>query len=288
MKAHEFISRLDEARYGRLAEEGSEDKGQSVKKAYKQPSGSSPAPIAEKPSHAPTSTAQWKTTGKGKSEDEGEAVEKGYKQPSASIPSPVAAKPSHAPTSGKDATTSGQGKSEDEGETVKKAMKEAINSLIDGDDTDASVAALLGEGGHKAGCKCGFCERMRQNKSGNKPKGEEDSESGGLDSGESTESGTDMKESVYDAPPPQHRLPGRPMPSGRPPMQGSLPAKRRIGGERGIPFRHPFPKPGQRVAPPKAAINPNQPAMERRSQGRDPELVVQEQADKLLENPDFA
>lgn len=141
MKAHEFITRLDEAKYGRRM---AEDK----------------APIAPAPSHAPTKTAQFRTASSGKSEDHGERMggeKDAIKKSSHSIPAPVAKAPSHAPTSGTDATTKGKGSSEDHGEKVsKEAMKEALNSLMAGEDID--LDSLLGEGAHKPGCQCGFCK----------------------------------------------------------------------------------------------------------------------------------
>jgi hypothetical protein len=147
MKAFEFISRLDEARQGRKLSEDT-------------------TPVAKAPSHAPTSGSDPTTTGKPKSEDEGETVKKAYKQPSGSVPAPVAPAPSRAPTSGKDYTTTGGVSIDDEGQPIQKSMKEAIQRLIGG-DVDA-IENFLKEGGHKAGCACGFCK----NKGGFKKKGE--------------------------------------------------------------------------------------------------------------------
>ena len=106
MKAFELISRLDEARQGRRVTEGvpapvapapshaptsgedptttgkpeSEDEGETVKKAYKQPSASIPAPVAPAPSHAPTSGKDYTTTGGVSIDDEGQPIEKSMKE----------------------------------------------------------------------------------------------------------------------------------------------------------------------------------------------------------------
>jgi hypothetical protein len=65
-----------------------------------------------------------------------------------------------------------------------------------------SAASAMGESlqerGHKAGCQCGFCKNKGSFK--NRPKSEEDSESGGLDSGDATEDSTDMKEESLKTP----------------------------------------------------------------------------------------
>jgi hypothetical protein len=249
MKAHEFISRLDDAKNGHRVVEDS-------------------APVAASPSHAPTKTAQWKTDGKGKSDDQGERMggeKDAIKQKKTSIPTPVAAAPSHAPTSGTDATTTGKGSSEDQGEKVsKEAMKEALSGLLDGDELD--IEALLGdavvEGGHKAGCKCGFC--MNKGKMGKKADAKDDDDEGDKDKMEENYGPGGM---------------GR-----RPPMPGAartMPIKRRLGGGAGrMGFRHP-------VRPPaKAAINPYQPAMERLDTSSNPQQAIQEIADELLEAPD--
>lgn len=245
MKAHEYISRLDEARTGRRMSEDT-------------------APVAPAPSHAPTSGKDYTTTGKGSSEDQGETVKKGYKQPSGDIPAPVAPAPSHAPTSGKDATTTGQGKSEDEGEKVsKEAMKEAINRLLDG---DGDVNDLLSEA-HKPDCKCGFCERMRENK-GNKGKKKED------DKAEKVQEGGYMGR-------PGRGLMGRPhMGSGGVGMGMKRPGR--------MNFRQqvrPQAHPGSMGLRPKATINPNQPAMERLDSAGNSDAAIQEMADRLLEAP---
>ena len=174
------------------------------------------------------------------------------------IPAPVAAAPSHAPTSGKDATTTGQGKSEDEGEAIsKEAMKETLRQLIDGDDTD--VAALLSEGGHKAGCQCGFCKN--KGSFGKK----KDEGVGKTKDGEQPDKA--MKEDLGMAG------------AGR-----GMPLRRRLGGA--PPSRMNF---RQRVklppkacgVPSKAAINPMQPAMEQ----LDGRASIQDIADRLLEAP---
>ncbi len=231
MKAHEFITRLDEARYGRRVSEDTK-------------------PVAEKPSHAPTSTAQWKTkSGMGKSEDEGEKMggeKDAIKQSKHEIPAPVAPPPSHAPTSGKDYTTTGKGSSEDEGEKVsKEAIKETVAALINGDE-DIDVEALLGEGGHKDGCQCGFCMNLPKNKGKKKEDGGEEKESDGGMNEDGYASGT-----TRTAPPP---------------------AKHRLG------FRSPLlAKPR-----PKAAINPYQPAMEHKTGFSE---AIRKQADKLLDMP---
>lgn len=264
MNVSDFISQLDDARYGQRRvneDEGKSSEG-TAHKGYKQPSGSIPKPIAEKPSHAPTSTAQFKTTGQAKSKDEGETVEKGYKQPSASIPAPVAKAPSHAPTDGKDATTKGQGSSKDEGEGLtSKAIKETIRSLID--DDEPNLALLSERGAHKAGCQCGFCKNK-----GSFGKKKEEGE------GE----GDDKKEEKMES---RRPVPRRTVQEYYP-GPGALPAKRRIGGER-IGFRSQVPRrpgmpqrPGAGAPPPKAAINPMQPSME----------SVQRAADQLLEAPE--
>lgn len=238
MKAHEFISRLDEARYGRRVSEDTK-------------------PVAAAPSHAPTHTAQWKTDSQGKSDDQGEHTGPSgdaIKQSKHSIPTPVAPPPSHAPTSGKDYTTTGKGGSEDQGEKVsKEAIKETVRALIDGDG-DVDVAALLGEGGHKAGCQCGFCKN--KGKMGKKQAGV-----GEPSEGEKPEKA--MKES-YAVPP----------------------VKRRLGGER-MGFRSPITRPKMGINPgTPASINPNQPAMERLDRASNSAKAIQEMADELLEAPD--
>ena len=242
MKAYEFITRLDEARHARRVNEDT-------------------TPVAPAPSHAPTSGKDHTTKGQGKSEDEGEPVKKGYKQPSGSIPAPVAPAPSHAPTSGKDYTTTGDGKSEDEGEKIsKEAVKETLRQLIDGDDAD--VNALLSEGGHKPGCTCGFCTRMKQNKDGkgksDKPKDDDETEK-------------DVKESFG----------GGMAAAGRPPLRP--PMRRRLGNEGRMNFRQQVKLPPKACGvPSKAAINPMQPAMERLDSSPN---AIQELADQLLEAP---
>lgn len=241
MKAHEFISRLDEARHGRRVSEDS-----------------IPAPVAPAPSHAPTSGKDATTKGQGKSEDEGETVKKAYKQPSGSIPAPVAAAPSHAPTSGKDYTTKGDGKSEDEGEKVsKEAMKETLRQLIDGDEDD--VAALLSEGGHKEGCTCGFCARMKENKA-SKGGGKKDKAPGVGKPGEGEKPEKAMQEAGM--------------------MRAPL--RRRLGTEGRMNFRQQYKVPPKACGvPSKAAINPMQPSME----NLDVDGSIQAMADRLLEAP---
>src|SRR5208337_2234465 len=149
MKAHQLISAMDEARFGRRLTE--DDK-----------------PVADSPSHAPTSTAQWKTKGTGKSSDEGERMggeKDAIKKSETAIPAPVAKAPSHAPTSTAQWKTKGGfgGHSDDEGEKIsKEAMKEnLLDQLINGEDADIEAImaeADIHEGGHKPGCQCGFCK----------------------------------------------------------------------------------------------------------------------------------
>ena len=247
MKAHEIISALDEAKYGhrRINEDGK--------------------PVADSPSHAPTSTAQWKTPSSGKSEDEGERMggeKDAIKKGSSSIPAPVAKAPSHAPTSGTDYTTSGKGSSEDQGEKIsKEAVKEELlDQLINAEDeTDIEAImaeAEISEGGHKPGCQCGFCKN--KGKLGKKADDSEKKEG-------------DEKDSMSEGRFPMRRPMGRP----------GMPVKRRLGGER-MGFRHP-----SAVSPrPKAAINPYQPAMERLDTSGNPNRTIQEMADELLEAPE--
>lgn len=239
MNAYRFISALDDARHGKRRMAEDQDA------------------VGKSPSHAPTSTAQWKTPSSGKSEDEGERMggeKDAIKMSKQSIPAPVAKAPSHAPTSGKDYTTTGKGGSEDEGEKVnKEAVKEnLINALIDNDETD--VAAILGEtelherGAHKAGCTCGFCKN--KGSFGKKKDGEEKDEDD--DDG-------DMSEAIH-----------HPHPMAQP--------RQRMG------FRHPSavrPRPKAINAPGQA---PYQPSMESRkgAKGRS----IEEVADSLLEAPE--
>lgn len=235
MKAHEFITRLDEARYGRRLSEDTK-------------------PVAEPPSHAPTSTAQWKTKSTGKSEDEGERMggeKDAIKQSKHEIPAPVAKAPSHAPTSGKDYTTSGKGSSEDQGEKVsKEAIKETVNALLNGDE-EVDVEALLGEGAHKPGCTCGFCQN--KGKMGKKKE----------DEGEAEEK-DGMNEDGY---------------AGGTTRMAPPPVKRRLGGAR-MGFRSQVPKP-------KAAINPYQPAMEQKlATAKNAQRAIREMADELLDFPE--
>ena len=242
MKAYEFISRLDDARRGRRMSEDT-------------------TPVAPAPSHAPTSGTDATTKGQGKSEDEGEPVKKGYKQPSGDIPAPVAPAPSHAPTSGTDATTKGQGSSKDEGEPIKRAMKEAVRQLIDGDGD--AVEALLSEGGHKAGCTCGFCKNK-----GNFGKKKE----GGGDKADGVgkpKDGEKPEKAMHEA--------GMGGPSFRSRIGGN-----RIGGER-MKFRQQVRLPSRGGVPPKAAINPMQPSME--GMNVKGSRAIQEAADRLLESP---
>jgi hypothetical protein len=211
MKAYDFITRLDQARYGRSVSEDTK-------------------PVAPAPSHAPTSGKDYTTTGKGSSEDQGERMggeKDAIKQSKHEIPAPVAAAPSHAPTSGKDYTTTGKGSSEDQGEKIsKEAIKETVAALIDGEG-EFDLEALLGEGGHKPGCKCNFCMNLPRNK-GKKADSDEDEKKDGM-------------QEAYGAP--SMRRPAAPT---APPM------RRRMG------FRSQVPRP-------KAAINPYQPAMEHAS-----------------------
>lgn len=241
MKAHEFISRLDEARYGKRR--AFEDK----------------APVAAAPSHAPTSTAQWKTDSQGKSEDHGEksgGEGDAIKKSKSSIPAPIAKSPSHAPTSSSGYSTTGKGSSEDKGENVsKEAMKEAIDGLLDGDTSE--FFSLLREGAHKPGCQCGFCK----NKGRFGRKKEED---------EGDDEGGEMQEDCgCDHP----HAPGH-----------GLPLKRRLGGEHRLGFRSRVPARPKATTMP-ANINPNQPAMERLDAAYATSEMIQEMADELLESP---
>lgn len=256
MKAHEFISSLDESRNGnrRLRE----DK----------------APVAAAPSHAPTKTEMWKTPSSGKSEDKGEhngGEKDAIKMSKHSIPATIAKAPSHAPTSGTDATTKGNGGSEDQGEKIsKEAMKEnLLNRLLNAND-EADISAIMAEaelreGGHKAGCKCGFCANKG---SFGKKKSEPESEK------ESDDEDDGMNENFMPAP-------GRPRPG--------MPMKRRIGGGSSdrMSFRHPAGRPRPKAASlPGGAMNPNQPSMERLDRSHNPRKTVQEMADELLESPE--
>lgn len=252
-KVHEFISALDEARYGRQV---TEDK----------------APVAPAPSHAPTSTAQWKTSGTGKSDDQGERTggeKDAIKKSDSAIPAPVAPPPSHAPTSTAQwKTKGGEGKSDDEGEKVsKEAMKENLMQQIinaeDFEDIEAILAeADLPEGGHKPGCQCAFCK--------NKGKfGKKDDQKGSEDEPEDK---TGMSEAY--------------MPMRRPPYR--MPIRRRLGGDR-MSFRHPSaaaPRP-KAASLPGGTINPNQPAMERLDTSSNSKKTIREMADELLEAPEF-
>ena len=243
MKAHEYISRLDDARHGHRM---TEDK----------------APIAAAPSHAPTSTAPWKTPSSGKSSDGGARTggeKDAIKKADHAIPAPIEKSPSHAPTSTAQWKTDSSVKSDDEGEKVsKEAMKEALASLIDGDTSE--IEALLSEetfaeGGHKTGCKCGFC--LNKGKFGKKKDGEKDD-------GEK-----DDEEKMHEA------ITGY----GPGPVRAPM-IKRRLGGQR-MGFHHP-------VQPrAKAAINPYQPAMERLDTASRVDQAIQEIADDLLEAPEF-
>jgi hypothetical protein len=245
MKAHEYISRLDDLRHARRMTEDTND-------------------VAPAPLHAPTSGKDHTTTGQGKSDDEGEPVRKAYKQPSGNIPAPVAPAPSHAPTSGKDYTTTGQGKSEDEGEKIsKEAMKEAVRQLIDG---DANVQDLLSEGGHKPGCQCGFCKNKG---SFGKKKKEGDSDQDGV--GKPKE-GSQPDKAMQEAG-----------------ISGRLGAPVRPLGRRGLSdrfnFRQPVRPPAKGCVPPKAAINPYQPAMERMDSAPSVNRAIREMADRLIDDP---
>jgi hypothetical protein len=266
MKAHEFIARLDEARYGRRVTEDA-------------------APVAKSPDHAPTSTAQWKTPSSGKSKDEGERTggeKDAIKKSDSAIPAPIAKAPSHAPTSTAQWKTAGQGKSDDEGEKIsKEAMKEdLLDQLINSDeevDIEAIMAeAELREAGHKAGCQCGFCKNMGKLK-------KKDS---GDDGGNDDDNKDDGKEPVAEAG--MMRRPGRSF--GGPAKLGA-PLRGRIGkpmaaGARGPgPARMGFRHPSATSPRPKAAINPHQPAMERLDAARNPARAIQQMADELLESP---
>lgn len=256
MKVHQLISSLDEAKYGN---------GQVNEDT---------APVADSPSHAPTSTAQWKTPSSGKSKDEGERTggeKDAIKKSDSAIPAPVAKAPSHAPTSTAQwKTKGGEGKSEDEGEKIsKEAMKEnLLDQLINADD-EADIEAIMAEaeiseGGHKPGCQCGFCKN--KGKFGKKSDDEGEKKD---DEGE--------KDSMAEAHMPMRRPMGRP----------GMPLRRRLGGER-MGFRHPSAGPRPKAASlPGGAINPNQPSMEHLDSSSNPKKTVQEMADELLEAPEI-
>lgn len=256
MKVSDFISALDEARYGNhgLQEDDA---------------------VAEAPSHAPTKTSQWKTPSTGKSEDHGERMggeKDAIKQSKNSIPAPVAKSPSHAPTSGKDYTTTGKGGSEDQGEKIsKEAVKEElIHQLIDAEDED-DISAIMAEaelterGAHKSGCKCGFC----LNKSSFGKKKEE-----GADDKKS-----DMSEAMPMRRPSPRAGFGVPAKKGIT-LRGKIGKPKSVGAPT-MGFRHP-----SSISPrPKAIVAPYQPSMEnaaRRKTGKS----VQEMADELLESPE--
>lgn len=253
MKAHQFISALDEARYGgrRVAEDT--------------------APVAKAPSHAPTSSAGYTTPSSGKSKDEGERMggsKDAIKKSDSAIPAPVAKAPSHAPTSSAGYETKGEGKSSDEGEKIsKEAMKEnLVNLLLNDDDADIEAMmaeAELSEGGHKAGCKCGFC--MNKGKFGKKSD----------DDGEKKDEGDD-KEGMEEA------MPIRP-PMGRPtPGTMRRPGQRPGGPGQRMGFKHP-----SATSPrPKAAMAPYQPSMENRERSKNSGRGISEMADRLLAAPD--
>ena len=264
MKAHQFISALDEARYGsRRVQEDT-------------------APVAKAPSHAPTSSAGYKTPSSGKSKDEGERMggKDAIKKSEHSIPAPVAKAPSHAPTSSAGYKTPSSGKSDDEGEKINKenVKEELINRLADADSVEDIQAIMaegeIAEGGHKAGCQCGFCKNKG---SFGKKKKDEGSEGGDDKEG--------MEEGLQ---PPM----GRPMhgmgkrPGQRPPMK---PMGQRMG------FRHPSaaqprPKAAMGAYPrPKANMAPAagyQPSMERLERSSKPGRAISEMADELLEAPE--
>jgi hypothetical protein len=252
MKAHEFISMLDDARYGHR--QVAEDK----------------EAVGDSPSHAPTSTAQWKTPSSGKSKDEGErngGEKDAIKKSDSSIPAPVAKAPSHAPTSTAQWKTKKEVHSDDEGEKIsKEAMKEnLLDDLLDAEslgDVQAVLSqAALGEGGHKDGCQCGFCKNK-----GSFGKKKEDKEKNDDDKGDDK----DMSE-------------GLPM---RPGAGAGAGLRKPMGGRMG--FRHPArpgaPRPGS--PRPKAAMAPYQPSMEQLDTTNSPTNAIREMADDLLEAPE--
>jgi hypothetical protein len=248
MKAYQIVSALDEARQGsRFLREDT-------------------APVAASPSHAPTSTAQWKTPSSGKSKDEGSRTggeKDAIKKSDSAIPAPVAKAPSHAPTSTAQWKTGGEATSKDDGEKIsKEAMKEdLVNVLLADDEADIEAImdeAEISEGGHKAGCQCGFCKN--KGKFGKKAKEE------GNDDGENKE------EKVSEGRMPMHRSMGRPM--GRP--QPS--AGRRLGGNR-MNFHHPSATRPKATSLPGGAMSGNQPSMESRRS-------IQNIADELLTSPE--
>lgn len=253
-KVHEFISALDDAKYSRrrLGEENE---------------------VAKSPEHAPTSTAQWKTPSSGKSKDEGERIggeKDAIKKSDSAIPAPIAKAPSHAPTSTAQWKTKGDSIS-DEGEKIsKEAMKENLISAILNSESDMDVAAFItradvSEGGHKAGCTCGFCKNK-----GKFGKKKDDAEGGD----EGKEEKDDMQEN--------HMPPARPM---------AKPAMRRPGGAAPgrMGFRHPA-SPRPKAATPAKFLSggpyaSNQPSMEALDSAKNPAKAIQEMADKLLEAP---
>lgn len=255
MKAHQFISALDEARHG--SRRVSEDT----------------TPVAKAPSHAPTSSAGYKTASSGKSKDEGERMggsKDAIKKAEHSIPAPVAKAPSHAPTSSAGYKTPSSGKSDDEGEKVNKenVKEELINRLADADSVE-DIQAIMAEGelnerGHKAGCTCGFCKNKG---SFGKKKKDEGSE------------GDDDKEGMEEGLQPPMGRPSLGMgkrPGQRPPMK---PMGQRMG------FRHPSaaqPRPKANMAPAAGY----QPSMERLERSSKPGRAISEMADELLEAPD--
>jgi len=267
MKVHEFISSLDEAKYGRrrVAEDTVD--------------------VAKSPSHAPTSSAGYKTPSSGKSKDEGEkngGEKDAIKKSETSIPAPIAKAPSHNPTSSAGYKTSGEGKSKDEGEKIsKEAMKENLIRDILDSDGDVDVAALIAqadisEGGHKAGCQCGFCK--------NKGKFGKKKDEGG-EGGEKEEGKEDMQEHAM---PPMRPMGGKPpmrAMGGKPPMArpGAAPAGR-------MGFRHPAAPRTKALGTPAKYLSggpyaSNQPSMEKLDSAKDPSKAIQEMADKLLPAP---
>ena len=98
---------------------------------------------------------------------------------------------------------------------------------------ERAVSKTLGrpwkfEARHKAGCGCGFCKNMGSFKA--KPKSDEDTDSGGGDSGENTEDSTDLKGEA----------------------QEEVPYVDKTGKQRKVPWvRKPKPAPADEAEPPR-------------------------------------
>ncbi|MBV5345019.1 MAG: hypothetical protein JZU63_05535, partial [Rhodoferax sp.] len=173
---------------------------------------------------------------------------------------------SHAPTSGEDYTTKGQGSSQDKGEAVKKAMKEAVNQLLDGDSS--AIDSFLGEGGHKAGCTCGFCKN--KGKFGKK-KSEDDGES------DCDKADKPMDENLTLHPDTQPPRPGGDRIGFRKPL--SRPD--RLKGERGLEGWRRGPKQNPSLSRHYAGGKPGTPSMECLNTNH----TIQSIADRFLDYP---